>query len=94
MLGHLLNCTCETLQNGDTIQSVDSVQIGDAAELRHLLAKSQELTTQIIRSDIVLSYSPIQRLFLHSEIYSVPVVLHILPTLVKLQRDDQLNSAV
>ena len=66
MLGHLLNCTCETLQNGDTIQSVHSVQIGDAAELRHLLAKSQERTTHSIRSDIVLSYSQIERLFLLS----------------------------
>ena len=66
MLGHLLNSTCETLQNGDTIQSVDSVQIGVAAELRNLLAKSQELTTHNIRFNIVLSYSQIQRLFLLS----------------------------
>ena len=41
-----------------------------------LLGKSQEQTTNSIRSDILLYFSQIQRLLLRSEICSVSVILH------------------
>jgi len=42
-----------------------------------LLRNSQEQTTHNKRSDTLLYYSQIQRLLLSSEIYSVPLILHI-----------------
>jgi hypothetical protein len=41
----------------------------------------------------MLYYSQIERCLFRSKIYSVPAILHILPTLVNLQGDDQLNRA-
>jgi hypothetical protein len=49
--------------------------------------------TQSAHSAIMLYYSQIQRCLFWSKTYSVPAILHILPTLVNLQGDDQLNRA-
>jgi len=44
-----------------------------------------------VRSAIVFYYPRILKHLFRSEIYSVPVILHILPTVANPQGDDQLN---
>jgi len=55
--------------------------------------KLKHQMTHNVCSTVVLYYSRIQRRLSRSEMYLVPVILHIFPNLVNLQVDDQLNRA-
>ena len=50
--------------------------------------KLKHQITHSICSTITLYYSRIQKLLFRSEIYSLPVIIHIVPTLVNLQGND------